>query len=76
VDSLEQYRGVELWRDQANAVGGIKPGGKTYMVQFISYDDESDTKRMEQLYSHMILQDKADFLFSPYSTNLTAIAPA
>ena len=74
VDSLEQYRGFELWRDQVSAVGGIKAGGKTYKVQFISYDDESNTKRVEQLYSHMILEDKADFLFSPYSTNLTAAA--
>ena len=27
VDSLEQYRGFELWRDQTNAAGGIKAGG-------------------------------------------------
>ena len=29
VDSLEQYRGFELWRDQVNAAGGIKAGGKS-----------------------------------------------
>ncbi len=67
VDSLEQYRGFELWRDQVNAAGGIKAGGKNYKVQFASYDDESNVKRVQQLYTRMILQDKADFLFSPYS---------
>jgi branched-chain amino acid transport system substrate-binding protein len=74
VDSVEQYRGFELWRDQVNAAGGIKAGGKSYKIQFVSYDDESNTKRVQQLYSRLILQDKADFLFSPYSSSLTATA--
>src|SRR5215472_16224263 len=74
VDSLEQYRGFELWRDQTNAAGGIKAGGKSYQVQLVSYDDESNAKRVQQLYTRMILQDKADFLFSPYSSSLTATA--
>jgi len=74
VDSLEQYRGFELWRDQTNAAGGIKAGGKSYQVQLVSYDDESNSKRVQQLYTRMILQDKADFMFSPYSSSLTATA--
>jgi len=74
VDSLEQYRGFELWRDTVNAAGGIMAGGKSYKVQFASYDDESNSKRVQQLYSRMILEDKADFLFSPYSSPLTATA--
>jgi branched-chain amino acid transport system substrate-binding protein len=74
VDSFEQYRGFELWRDQTNAVGGIKAGGKSYQIQFVNYDDESNSKRVQQLYSRMILQEKADFLFSPYSSSLTATA--
>jgi branched-chain amino acid transport system substrate-binding protein len=74
VDSLEQYRGFELWRDQVNSGGGIKAGGKNYKIQFVNYDDESNVKRVQQLYSRMILQDNADFLFSPYSSSLTATA--
>jgi len=74
VDSLEQYHGFELWRDQINAAGGIKAGGKSYKVQFASYDDESNSKRVQQLYTRLILEDKADFLFSPYSSPLTATA--
>jgi branched-chain amino acid transport system substrate-binding protein len=76
VDSLEQYRGFELWRDQVNADGGIRAGGQSYQIQFIKYDDESNTQQVEQLYSRMILHDGADFLFSPYSSNLTASASA
>ncbi len=74
VDSLEQYNGFELWKDQVNAAGGIKAGGKSYQVKFASYDDESQSKRVQQLYSRLILQDKADFLFSPYSSPLTTSA--
>jgi branched-chain amino acid transport system substrate-binding protein len=74
VDSLEQYRGIELWRDQTNAAGGIKAGGKSFQIQLVSYDDESESKRVQQLYTRMILQDKADFMFSPYSSPLTATA--
>jgi branched-chain amino acid transport system substrate-binding protein len=74
VDSLEQYRGFELWRDQVNAADGIQAGGKRYKIQFVNYDDESNSKRVQQLYSRMILEEKADFLFSPYSSSLTATA--
>ena len=49
VDSLEQYNGFELWRDQVNAAGGIKAGGKSYQIKFVSYDDESNSKRVQQL---------------------------
>ncbi len=74
VDSVEQARGFELWRDQVNAAGGIKAGGKSYQIKLVNYDDESQSKRVQQLYSRLILQDKADFLFSPYSSGLTATA--
>ena len=37
VDSLAQLRGFEMWRDDVNAAGGIKAGGKRYQVQFVTY---------------------------------------
>ena len=74
VDSLEQYRGFELWRDEVNAAGDVRAGGKSYRIEFVSYDDESNVKAVQQLYSRMILQDNVDFLFSPYSSPLTASA--
>ncbi len=74
VDSLGQQRGYEFWRDEVNAAGGIKVGGKSYKVKFVSYDDQSVGGRVQQLYTRLINQDKADFLFSPYSSGLTAPA--
>jgi branched-chain amino acid transport system substrate-binding protein len=73
-DSTSQMRGFEMWRDEVNAAGGIKAGGKTYKVNFVSYDDESQNTRVQQLYTRLITQDKAQFLFSPYSSGLVASA--
>ena len=73
-DSTAQMRGFELWRDELNDRGGIKVGGRQYKVNFVSYDDESDNARVQQLYTRIINQDKAQFLFSPYSSGLVATA--
>ena len=74
VDSVAQLKGAEFWRDQVNAAGGIKAGGKQYKVRFVTYDDQSVGGRVQQLYTRMIVQDKAQFLFGPYSSGLTATA--
>jgi len=73
-DSTAQMRGIELWRDEANAKGGVKAGVKTYKVELVSYDDESQNTRVQQLYTRLIAQDKAQFLISPYSSGLVATA--
>src|SRR5260370_20511770 len=73
-DSVAQMRGFELWRDEVNAAGGIKAGDKHYKIGFTSYDDESQNVRVQQLYTRLIAQDKAQFLFSPYSSGLVATA--
>jgi len=74
VDSVAQLRGCELWRDEVNAAGGIKAGARRYKVRFVTYDDQSQGGRVQQLYTRLIVQDKSDFLFSPYSSGLTATA--
>jgi branched-chain amino acid transport system substrate-binding protein len=74
VDSTFMSRGAELWRDNVNAAGGIKVGNKHYKVKFVSYDDQSQGGRVQQLYTRLIVQDKSDFLFGPYSSGLTATA--
>jgi len=74
VDSTGQERGYNFWRDEVNAAGGIKVGDKRYKVNFVTYDDQSVGGRVQQLYTRLINQDKANFLFSPYSSGLTAPA--
>jgi len=74
VDSTAQLQGSEYWRDEVNAAGGIKAGNKRYKVRFVEYDDQSQGGRVQQLYTRLIVQDKAQFLFAPYSSGLTATA--
>lgn len=74
VDSVAQQRGADMWRDEVNAAGGIKVGDKHYKVKFITYDDQSVGGRVQQLYTRLIVQDKAQFLFTPYSSGLGATA--
>ncbi len=74
VDSKGQTRGYDYWRDEVNAKGGIDVGGKKYKVKFVSYDDQSVGGRVQQLYTRLINHDKAQFLFSPYSSGMTAPA--
>jgi branched-chain amino acid transport system substrate-binding protein len=74
VDSKGQTRGYDFWRDEVNAKGGIKVGNEHYKVNFVSYDDQSVGGRVQQLYTRLINHDKAQFLFSPYSSGMTAPA--
>jgi len=74
VDSKGQTRGYDFWRDEVNAKGGITVGGKKYKVKFVSYDDQSVGGRVQQLYTRLINHDKAQFLFGPYSSGMTAPA--
>ncbi len=71
-DSVPQLNGFELWRDQVNAAGGIQVGKDKYPVKFVMYDDQSISNRVQELYARLVTSDKADFLFSPYSSGLTA----
>ncbi len=75
-ESKEQFQGLKLWAARVNANGGIfvKAMNKKLKVKFKYYDDESSKDRVQQLYTRLISQDKADFLISPYSSGLTASA--
>jgi ABC-type branched-subunit amino acid transport system substrate-binding protein len=71
VESTRQNNGLKLWMDQVNQAGGIKLADGT-VVKFDSkfYDDESNKDRVQELYTKLVTEDKADFLISPYSSGL------
>ena len=66
-----QINGLNLWMEQVNAKGGVKLADGT-KVTFAAknYDDESNKDRVQELYTRLINNDKADFLISPYSSGL------
>jgi ABC-type branched-subunit amino acid transport system substrate-binding protein len=75
VSSTRQVNGLKLWMDQINAAGGIKlSDGTTVKFGSVSYDDESNKDRVQELYTRLATEDDADLLISPYSSGLTAAA--
>ncbi len=75
VSSTRQVNGLKLWMDQVNAGGGIVlSDGTTIKFEAVSYDDESNKDRVQELYTRLATEDNADFLISPYSSGLTAAA--
>ena len=56
-------------------MGGLTlADGSKVMFETKSYDDESNKDRVQQLYTRLATDDKADFLISPYSSGLTDAA--
>jgi len=75
VASKKQIEGLQLWLDDVKTQGGIKTkSGVIYMPEMKFYDDESKTDRVQALYTKLILEDKVDFLLSPYSSTLVKAA--
>lgn len=68
----ESLCGLSLWVRHANEKGGIyvPSAGKSLPVELICNDDESDGKRVSQLFETLITETKADFLIGPYASSL------
>lgn len=61
-----QIKGFRLWEKQVNSRGGLL--GRE--VKIIIYDDKSDPQTAKSLYEQLILRDKVDLLFGPYSSEI------
>ena len=73
VSSTRQVNGLNLWMEQVNSMGGIELSDGTKVVfEAVTYDDESNTDRVQELYTRLATEDNAQFLISPYSSGLTA----
>jgi branched-chain amino acid transport system substrate-binding protein len=71
VESTRQINGLNLWLNQVNDAGGITlTDGTVIKFQSVFYDDESNTDRVQELYTRLATDDNADFLISPYSSGL------
>lgn len=62
--------GLKLWTKKTNEEGGIL--GRP--VKLIVYDDTSDPATAKKLYQKLIMEDKVDLVFGPYSSVITTAA--
>src|ERR1700741_2431704 len=65
---LSSLLGIEIWRDDINAKGGLL-GRK---VELLVYDDKGSAAETPAIYSKLLDVDKVDLIFAPYATVPTA----
>ena len=72
-DSAAPYfKGLDLWREQANARGGL--AGRP--IEFVMYDDRSDPATAARLYEKLITDDKVDLVISSLGSATAATGSA
>jgi branched-chain amino acid transport system substrate-binding protein len=72
-DSAAPYfKGLDLWREQANGRGGL--GGRP--IEFVVYDDRSDPATAARLYERLITNDKVDLVISSLGSATAATGSA
>ena len=76
IEGHSTKHGYEMWADEVNARGGIDVAGVKRKVHMIYYDDQSEPETAIKLIQRLVSQDKADFLFGPYSSGLTIATSA
>src|ERR1700749_3263975 len=54
------FKGLDLWREQANARGGL--AGRP--IEFVVYDHRSDPATAARLYEKLITDDKVNLVIS------------
>lgn len=69
--ALDYGRGIQLWRDEVNAAGGLL--GRRVELRLL--DDGSNAARARGLYAQLI-REGADALIGPYGTAATMVAAA
>jgi branched-chain amino acid transport system substrate-binding protein len=66
----EYAKGIELWRDEVNASGGLL--GRQVELRLL--DDASRAVQAGPLYAALIGEEKADLLIGPYGSAATLVA--
>ena len=54
--------GCQIWADRVNSSGGVKIGGKSMMVEFVSYDNEYDADKARTGAVKLIKEDGVKFI--------------
>jgi branched-chain amino acid transport system substrate-binding protein len=73
-EGIKQQEGYDLWAEQANKAGGISVGGKTYKVEIVYADYQSNTPRAVQTTEQMITQNNVNFLFGAFGSGAAKAA--
>ena len=64
----QQMKAYDLWRETVNAAGGLDVAGTKRPVEFVVYDDQSNSANAVKIYEKLVTDDKVDLLFAPFGT--------
>jgi branched-chain amino acid transport system substrate-binding protein len=64
--------GYDFWKDYVNSHGGLKVAGKTYKVDILYADDETNPQTSARLVEKFISQDHVNFILGPYGSATSA----
>jgi branched-chain amino acid transport system substrate-binding protein len=73
-NGIHAKNGYDIAVKRINEMGGVKVGGKSYMLKVKYYDDESTPARTAQLLERLIKQDGVKYMLGPYSSATTKAA--
>jgi len=72
IQGRESFRGIKLFIDHVKASGGIKTGGREFLIpDLVFYDDSSIPEKTRENTLLLIEKDRVDILLGPYSSSLT-----
>ncbi|HEB31681.1 MAG TPA: ABC transporter substrate-binding protein [Spirochaetes bacterium] len=65
--------GAQMWVEDVNEAGGIKAGGKTYMVEIVKYDDENISSKALLGAKKLVLEEDVSVVLNMAGATVTAI---
>lgn len=72
--AVSYWPNVKLWISDVNGRGGLKVGDKTYKLEAVEYDDQTNPGETIKAVQRLVDQDKAQIVLPPYSTGLNLAA--
>lgn len=72
--AVSYWPNVKLWINDVNGRGGLKVGDKTYKLEAIEYDDQTNPGETIKAVQRLVDQDKVKIVLPPYSTGLNLAA--
>ena len=68
--------GLKAWVEEVNQAGGLAVGRLSCRVELVHYDDGSLAEKAAAATRKLILEDRVDLLFGPYSSGLASAVAA
>jgi len=65
---------IRLFVADQNAAGGMRIGARRFELALECHDDQSDPARCAEIYRSLCFENRANLIFSPYSSALTRVA--